>query len=195
MAGEGGDSKQEKSFSITGHSLKWDSRSRPPPHNLQHADLSDHDRVLSDLLSMRMLFFLSRLVRAVPLWVVEALINQVPREPLYLQGGFPPSPTAGEHCGAVAEGSGEVSDSDLVQGDWGLELCKGPSLRVGVCRFCNAHYSMPPQHLTHPREIALLEGCLTCHWHGEASARQGYYLQVFYSVSLLRVPIHHCGRV
>jgi hypothetical protein len=75
-------------------------------------------------------------------------MNQVPREPLYLQGGFPPSPTAGEHFGAAAEGSGEVSDSDLVQGD-----CFGvsSSAKVHPCgwgyvawrtwRFCNAHYS------------------------------------------------------
>eukprot|EP00966_Prymnesium_polylepis_P119132 2753408-Prymnesium_polylepis.2 len=59
MTGEGGDSKTETTCRITGHSLRWDRRSRPPLHSLQHADLSVQDRVLSDRLRMRKLLFVS----------------------------------------------------------------------------------------------------------------------------------------
>eukprot|EP00966_Prymnesium_polylepis_P158462 3663041-Prymnesium_polylepis.2 len=71
MPCEGGDSKTEKTCRITGYSLRWDRRSRPPPHSLQHADLSVQDRVLSDRLRMRKLFFLSP-VTAREGWVEQA---------------------------------------------------------------------------------------------------------------------------
>jgi hypothetical protein len=109
--------------------------------------------------------------------VVEALINQVPREPLYLQGGSHP---------LLQLGSTVVLLRKAVVRCRIRILCRGigvsSSAKVHPCGWGYVASAMPTTPCHHSRSTSrirekshFLRGVspVTCHWHGEASARQG----------------------